>query len=393
MSGSVTFCFFNGRYRVDNKIQLKKMKTIHRFALTVPIIYFLILSYLAQAQDSDGSDTAEKFRLESGIYISISGLDTFLKTQMDSIGIPGLSFALINDEQIVYHRTFGVTNVETNQPVSNETIFDAASMTKTPFAVLVLKLTEKGILDLDEPLFTYLPYFDIAYDERYKLITARMVLSHTSGFPNWRRFNEDKKLDIKFTPGTQFLYSGEGYEYLAKVIAHLLGIEKNDLQELFNDEISKPFGMDKTVFTWNSWLQEHRATGHVDGKVAEGWGIDSENPGFYASYSMQTEAASYARFLIALMNEKGLKKESYDEMLKVQFPDASEHGKNQWGLGIAISPSEFGNEYSHGGYNLNFSSNFMFNKKQRFGYVFFTNCNKGSDLNKELLEFLRSKDE
>ena len=339
------------------------------------------------------ANTLSRFRLENGKYISFSDMDSFLKSQMDSIGMPGLSLALINDEQIVYHRTFGVINVETNQRVSNETIFDAASMTKTPFAFLVMRLAEKGILDLDKPLFTYLPYPDIAHDKRYKLITARMVLSHTTGFPNWRFFNENGKLDIKFAPGTQFQYSGEGYEYLANVIAHLMKVKKNDLQELFNEEVAKPLGMDKTFFTWNSWLEEHRATGHVDGKVAEGYGIDSENPNFYASYSMQTEAANYAKFLIGMMNEEGLKKESYDDMLKVQFPNASQAGERQWGLGIAIKRTEFGDEYSHGGFNLNFSSEFMFNKKQKVGYVFFTNCNKGSDLNKKLLKFLRSNDE
>lgn len=220
-----------------------------------------------------------------------------------------------------------------------------------------------------------------------------MVLSHTTGFPNWRFFNANGKLDIKFTPGTQFLYSGEGYEYLAKVIAHLMGIQRNDLQELFNEEIAKPLGMDKTYFTWNSWLEEHRATGHVDGKVAEGYGIDSENPNFYASYSMQTEAANYAKFLIGMMNERVLKKESYDDMLKVQFPNAYEDGERQWGLGIAITRTEFGEQYSHGGFNLSFSSEFMFNKKQKFGYVFFTNCNKGSDLNKKLLKFFEANGE
>jgi CubicO group peptidase (beta-lactamase class C family)/predicted alpha/beta superfamily hydrolase len=338
------------------------------------------------------ANTHNKFRLENGKYISFSKMDTFLKSQMDSIGIPGLSFAVINDEQIVYHRTFGVTNVETNQRVSNETIFDAASMTKTPFAYLVMRLAEKDILDLDKPLFTYLPYPDIAHDKRYKLITARMVLSHTTGFPNWRFFNESGKLDIKFTPGTQFQYSGEGYEYLANVIAHLIRIKKNDFQELFNEEVTKPLGMDRTYYTWNSWLEEHRASGHVDGKVAEGYGIDSKNPNFYSSYSMQTESANYAKFLIAMMNEEGLKKESYADMLKVQFPNASKPGR-QWGLGIAIKRTEFGDEYSHGGFNLNFSSDFMFNKKQKFGYVFFTNCNKGPDFNKKLLKFLEGNDE
>jgi CubicO group peptidase (beta-lactamase class C family)/predicted alpha/beta superfamily hydrolase len=336
------------------------------------------------------ANTLEKFRSENGTYISFSKMDTFLKSQMDSIGIPGLSFALINDGQIVYHRTFGVTNSETKQRVSTETLFDASSLTKTPFAFLVMRLAEKGILDLDKPLFRYLPNPDIAYDERYKLITARMVLSHTTGFPNWRFFNKDGKLDIKFTPGTQFHYSGEGYEYLANVVAHLMKIQKNELQDLFNQEVAKPLKMNTTYFTWNNSVAAHRATGHVDGKVAEGYGINSKNPNFYASYSMQTEAVTYAKFLISLMNGDGLKKESYEDMLSPQFPNAFKSTGNQRGLGIEIKSTEFGNEYSHNGFNLNFTSEFMFNKEQQFGYVFFTNCNKASDLNKKLVKFLKS---
>lgn len=336
------------------------------------------------------ADAPHHIRLENGKQILFTRMDAFLRSQMDSIGIPGLSFAVINDDQIVYHRTLGVSNVDTHQQVSEETIFDGASMTKTPFALLVMRLAEKGILDLDRPLYKYLPYPDIAHDKRYKLITARMVLSHTTGFPNWRFFNKDGKLDIKFTPGTQTQYSGEGYEYLANVIAHLMKIKKNDLQELFNEEIAKPLGMDKTFFTWNNWVKGHRATGHVDGKVADGYGISSKNPNFHAAYSLQTEAANYARFLLGIMREKVLSKESYDDMMKVQFADVSKSGKTQWGLGIAITPTAFGDEYSHGGFNLNFSSEFMFNKKQKFGYVFFTNCNKASDLNKKLLKFMNS---
>jgi CubicO group peptidase (beta-lactamase class C family) len=220
-----------------------------------------------------------------------------------------------------------------------------------------------------------------------------MILSHTTGFPNWRFFNKDGKLDIKFTPGTQYQYSGEGYEYLANVIAHLMNIKKNDLQELFNEEVAKPLAMEKTHFTWDSWVEEHQATGHVDGKVADGYGIDANNPNFYASYSMQTEALNYARFLVGMMNEKGLKKETYDDMLKVQFPNASKSPSEQWGLGIGIRHAEFGDEFYHGGFNLNFTSEFMFNKEQKFGYVFFTNCNKASAFNSGLLKFLKKSGE
>jgi hypothetical protein len=94
-----------------------------------------------------------------------------------------------------------------------------------------------------------------------------------------------------------------------------------------------------------------------------------------------------------MMDGKVLKKESYDDILKVQFPDAADAGNNQKGLGVIINPTEYGYEYSHGGFNSNFTSEFMFNKHQKFGYVFFTNCNKGSDFNKKLLKFLKDTKE
>ena len=346
----------------------------------------------SEADDSviNRANTTDAFRIENGSHISFSKMDKFLEFQMDSIGIPGLSFAVINDGQIVYHRTLGVTNIETEQHVTDETVFDAASMTKTPFALMVLKLVDEGVLDLDRPLFTYLPNPDIAYDDRYKLITARMVLSHTTGFPNWRFFNKDGKLDIKFIPGTKYSYSGEAYEYLADVVAHLMDIEKNGLQKVFNDIIGKPLGMDTTYFTWSEWLLNHRATGHVDGKVAEGYGIKADNPNFYASHSMQTEAVNYSKFLIGIMKGEILQSKTMDEMLKVQYPKASESENEQWGLGLGIRRTEFGDEFYHGGFNLNFTSEFMFNKEQKFGYVLFTNSNKASSLNISILNLFHA---
>jgi CubicO group peptidase (beta-lactamase class C family) len=332
------------------------------------------------------------FRTLSGKEIANAEMDNYLKDQMDSLGIPGLSIAIINDgKRIIYYRTLGVTSIDTKEKVSQETLFDAGSLSKPPFAFLVLKMVEQGVLNLDQPLYTYLPYPDIAHDDRYKLITARMVLTHTSGFPNWRFFNEDKQLDIKFTPGTQFLYSGEGFEYLANVVAHLKNIHKNDLQGLFEREVSTPLGMQYAYYTWNDHVAKHQAKGHVDGKISSGYGINANNPGFYAAYSLQTEARSYAKFLIAMIQQEGLNKESYDEMLRVYVRTPSGTDSMSWGLGIMIKPSEFGVEYMHDGSNLNFSSAFMFNKEHEFGYVFFTNCNKGFDLNKRLEGFLTKK--
>ena len=357
------------------------MKNMRHYFLLVFIVISSIIIF------SFKNETIKKIKTLDGKEITMAEMDKYLKTQMDSIGMPGLSIAIINDAQIIYHRTFGVTNIDTKDKVSKETLFDAGSMSKTTFTFLVMKLVEQGIINLDQPLYTYLPYPDIAYDDRYKLITARMVLSHTSGFPNWRIMNKDGKLDIKFTPGTQYLYSGEGFEYLANVVAHLKNIQKNSLQHLFEKEVSIPLDMKCAYFTWNDYVAKHQATGHVDGKVSGGWGLSANKPDFGASYSLQTDAISYAKFIIAMMQEQGLKKKTYDEMLKAQVLIPSSSDSSYYCLGIEMKHTRFGNEYMHDGYNLNFYSAFMFNKAQKFGYVFFTNCNKGFDFNNKL-EFL-----
>ena len=117
----------------------------------------------------------------SGESVLVSELDQFLAEQMEALNMPGLSIAIINDAKIVYHRTLGVRNVDSKEAVDNQTFFEAASMTKPVLAYLVVKAVEEGLLDLDTPLYQYLPNYDLDHDERYKTITARMVLTPFNG--------------------------------------------------------------------------------------------------------------------------------------------------------------------------------------------------------------------
>ena len=189
-------------------------------------------------------------------------LDRFVQAYLDYFKIPGISVAVIKDSKVVYHRGFGVKNAATREPVTDDTVFEAASMTKPVFAYTVLRLVDRGVLDLDTPLYTYLPYEDIAHDDRYKLITARMVLTHRTGFPNWRT----GKLDIKFTPGTQVSYSGEGFVYLGKVVEHLTG---KKLVDLCREEVFAPLGIENASLVWNEDVARLTATGH-GGTLAAG---------------------------------------------------------------------------------------------------------------------------
>ena len=257
-------------------------------------------------------------------------------------------------------------------------------------------MVDDGLFDLDTPLYTYMEYPDIASDERYKLITARMVLSHTSGFPNWRfldqkgNYNPEGKLTILFKPGTKFQYSGEGYEYLAKVIAHLKGVEKNEIQGLIKTVIFESLGIKNSSFVWNDYLEKHRVDGHYQGKLNEGYSSNAKDPNFKASYSLQTEAKEFSLFLMAIMNKEILSKKSYKELLKIQSrKPATKNSKGQkYGLGITIEESDYGTNYSHGGDNLSNTALYMFNLEKDVGYVFFTNSENNEAFNINLLDFL-----
>ena len=324
----------------------------------------------------------------NGKSISAAAMDQFLREQMDSLKIPALSIAFIKDGKIVYHRALGVTDTASSGKVDDQSLFEGASTSKAVFAFLVMKMVEKRILDLDTPLYRYLPLPDLANDERYKLITARMVLSHTTGFPNWRWADPetgewgDRKMYLLHNPGT-FSYSGEAYHYLAQVVAHLNGLTLSNLDSLFQREVAIPLGMKYAYFSWDDRMARHKVTGYKeDGPVYDKWeaadAMYADSTMFGAANALHTEAVSYAHFLIAMMENKGLKKESVEEMLKIQASIPREQEPNWgeikgWGLGFAIEPTDHGIRYSHGGHNPGFLAGCMFYKERKNGYVFFFN--------------------
>ncbi|MEL6537403.1 MAG: serine hydrolase domain-containing protein, partial [Bacteroidota bacterium] len=140
-----------------------------------------------------GCSGSEEGRITSylGLGFDPTKLDSFLEKEMAKEPIPGLAAVVINQGEVVYHTTMGTADKEKNLPVTETTIFEAASISKSMFAHFVMKYVEAGTLDLDRPLYEYWPYPDLEHDERYKQITARMILSHQSGLPNWRADDPD----------------------------------------------------------------------------------------------------------------------------------------------------------------------------------------------------------
>lgn len=327
-------------------------------------------------------------------------MNMFLQAQVDTLKLPGLSIAFINNGKIVYSNEFGFADIENQVKVKSNTIFEAASMSKTTFAYFVLKLVDKGFLNLDTPLYTYLENKDLEYDERYKLITARMVLSHTTGMPNWREWDlADSSLHIKkgdlylkFTPGTGFSYSGEAYQYLVDVVAHLLGKTQQELDEVFYNEVCKPLKMKHAYYWWNDYIKEHRATGY---RQENDNGINVKKDvkkfeEFGAAGTLRVNAIDYARFMIGLMNEKGLSEEMADEMFKEQSKVPDWDDTDYWGLGIGMKKTDYGVRYMHSGHNGDFTAYFIMYKNTKSGFVFLTNCNRAGDLYDKLEPYFSS---
>lgn len=351
------------------------MNPLKRKGLKCTLLLFLLSSAILIGQSNSTT-----IKTPDGRKIGTVKLNSHIQKAMDSIGVPGLSIAIVNDGRIVYHQTFGVINIETRSPVTKQTLFEAASLSKPLFAYFIMKMVEKGFLDLDKPIYPYLkaifPKNAIAEEsfDAYKTLTPRIILSHRSGIPNWVR---DQPISIAFTPGTDFSYSGEAYQHLGAAFGTKLGIGwGSTLDSLFLKEAASPINMVHSFYTWNETLGKHKAYGHVEGKVNPEVHKDKNvGPG----YSLKSEARDYALFLIEMMDPKNIKVATRDEMLKEHHhfkPDSNlfkETGQTGWGLGFAQKPTPNGMMHLHTGNNTDFQAYTMFVPDQKYGFVMFGN--------------------
>ncbi len=302
---------------------------------------------------------------------------------MDSYGIHGLAFALIRDGKVVWDGSFGLRNIERNLPVTETTLFASASIAKPVVTYLTLKLCEEGKLALDESLQNYLAEPYLEQQPLLKRITARHVLSHTTGFPNWGETRY--KPNIFFTPGERFSYSNESFIYLQKVLEE---ITKMNLDELFQEYMGSKFGFNDAGFVWKPEYEDTAAFGYLKDGTNRTW--KPENPS--ATGSLFITAKDYAKFIISLM--AGQSKQSYylrEETIQLMISPAipvndaglnNQHTKpfNQikledkvfWGLGVALE--KIGSTYNfwHWGNNGRYH-NLAFANRQGSGFVLFGN--------------------
>jgi CubicO group peptidase (beta-lactamase class C family) len=281
----------------------------------------------------------------------------------------------------------------------------AASFSKVAFAYLAMQLVDDGTLKLDKPIYQYLPkplpeyskYSDLAGDPRYKRITARMLLSHTAGFANFRWVEDDRKLRIHFEPGSRFAYSGEGIDLLQLVVET---ITKRPLDELMRKRVFQPLGMARTGMLWQENFESDYANGYDE--HGRSLGPDKRNKA-EAAGSMVTTVADFARFMQAVMDGKLVRSKTRDEMLspqiqivsKHEFPTLSDEATEEnkairlsYGLGWGLYWTPYGKVFFKEGHDVGWRNYTVCLDKEKTGIVIMTNSGNGEGIFKELLETL-----
>ncbi len=261
-------------------------------------------------------------------------------------------------------------------PAPADAIWNVASLTKPITALTVLELVNKGELNLDEPLSKYWIDPDLSGNPWVEKLTPRILLSHQSGFSNWRWNDSSKKLSFHFEPGTKMGYSGEGYEYLRRAVEHKFG---QSLEEISERVLFEPIGMKDTRFAWSSKLNEARFAEPHDNK-----GLllkNSKSTDICAADWLVTTVGDYCKFGIFIINGAGLSPELFKQMTKIQshFDSKPEHDSTGMGLGWQVIDNIPNGEYAltHSGADEGVQTVVLLLPNSKRGIVIFTNGDDG----------------
>jgi CubicO group peptidase (beta-lactamase class C family) len=369
-------------------------------------ILFLFFTFqISFAQVKPAAIPAKQIKRLDGSSLSFTDVDKTINELMSAAEVTGLCLTIINDNKIAYTKTYGYKNKEKNELIDTSTCFYAASLSKAVFAYIAMQLVQEGVLELDKPIWSYinkpLPQYDnynnLMDDDRWKQITVRHCLCHATGFPNWRWLNPNgnNKIEIFFSPGERYAYSGEGIVLLQLAVEEATG---KKLEQLAQERVFKPLGMTRTSYLWQPAFENDYAFGYdANGNVLK----KKKRTKADAAGSMETTIADYSRFIEAVMQGKGLNEKTKQEMLspqiaiktKHQFPslntdtldDTYKSIDLSYGLGWGLFKCPYGTAFFKEGhddgwvhYNVNFPD-------KKTSIIIMSNSSNGESIFKEML--------
>ena len=345
-----------------------------------------------------------------GSKLPADSLSAKIEYLMKKANVSGVGVSVFNENKPVFSKTFGLADVQNKTPFTPNTVLYACSLAKNVFAYIVMQLVQENKLDLDKPLVQYINrllvdikingfrrgYQDLKNDKRIEKITARMCLTHSTGFPNWRWFEPDKKLKIKFEPGTRYSYSGEGLFMLQYAIEQITG---KGLEQLSRERVFVPFGMTSTSQVWQSEFDAKICYAHnAKGEPYELMKWDEASAGG----SMSTTLADFTKFYEAMIQGEGLSKKSFDDMTnpQIRIRSKQQFGPGSWvdstdndainlsyGLGVGVLKTPYGRAFFKEGHDDGMGHYTISFPDQKIAMIILTNNDNGESIFKELLEY------
>lgn len=309
--------------------------------------------------------------------------DSTIVSEMRERDVTGLAFVPIRDCKPGPARYFGMADRDDAAALGDDTVFEAASISKAIFAYLVMGLVEDGIVDLDRPFALDIAYPRIVDQAAFGRMTPRMALSHSTGMPNWAEDPTDKArlsepIALVAAPGEGFHYSGEGYQLLEALVVKKSG---QTLEALFRDRLGDlmPASSFAEVRPGRIPAIGYR---HRDDELVA---TPASSPlAAKAAAGLLTTAPDLAAFVGHLCKREGLKSASYDEMWQIHNsfdPDGAPperritaHGM---GLGFEIERANEHDLVSHSGNNGDFMGFLALDRTARDGIVYLTNDSEG----------------
>lgn len=316
------------------------------------------------------------------------------------IGIPGLQIVHLKNDDVNSY-VYGYTNNMDMDFVDEKSLFQGASLSKTVATYLFLKLYDKGVFELDKPLHEYYEYDRVenANNPKNRLITARHVLAHLTGFPNWigsvhseAWYNSTVEVAEGLTPGEDYSYSGEGFNYLQVVIEHLTG---KSLQTLAEEEVFRPFDMESTSFEWKDNFTGRETYGHREDNSPYGLSmVNYSSKRANSAYTILTTALDFSKFVKkALMEGEGLQAETFKLLsTTASYPEGQDSPVTR-GLGLVIQKNEKGIALFHSGSNTGFRAYCIAYPELDEALVILTNGENGSGSHKDFFPLFLGDDQ
>ncbi|WP_350292377.1 serine hydrolase domain-containing protein [uncultured Croceitalea sp.] len=366
------------------------MSTNSNFRQLFFLVFFFSIIYISCKNNSNSAKPDILAQQNKGVLfeeeVPTILLDSFVHANRDKHKVPAVSLAIIKEGKIIYTKNYGVVNFISQEPVTQKSVFEAASITKPIFAYTVCRLAQKGVIDLDASLHERFPFSksDIEKYPCYKDITARHVLTHVTGLRNWG-------VELVHCPGEQYGYSGQGFEYLTKALAKSFTEEMDrTILKYLKEEVLLPFDMNNTYFVESETLKARCVDGHLNHQPTEQEFPESPEMAF----GMHCNATDIAKFAIGLGQRTGLSKEMATDMftLHTRVPESEKEfdgeGDQGYGLGLYLRNSSYGKVFGHSGSNYDFICLFEVYDDLNMGYVIMTNSDTGDKFIDELRQFL-----